>query len=193
MIMGQTTKNAVLCKLQMIENLSHELEKLKKQLCEDLNRDYNEPFLSRTLQELNFTQAEKAYQTLEDAGYFKELDAGQPVLPAIISINEKMPHDVEVSLKLPDDGRLTAYTSYSDFQTAQAGTIYYDKENSPMDLSLTEQKRGELAMVCGKNADNQDLDIMVWDDPFNEDYQHKYTLNHGEMEQALTEMEEYEK
>ena len=91
----------------------------------------------------------------------------------------------EISNPLPNGGELVAYTGVSDYDTRQAGILYYDKEGNPLDLALAEVRRGELAVSDGKDPDNEDIDLMVWGDIYSEDYTEKITFEKEKIEDAF--------
>lgn len=91
----------------------------------------------------------------------------------------------ETSIPLQGGGRLVAYTSESDYDTRQAGIMFYDTEGNPLDLALAEVKRGELAEVSGKDPDNEDIDLMVWGDAYSESYTEEITLPKSDIDDAL--------
>lgn len=91
----------------------------------------------------------------------------------------------EISKSLPDGGKLVAYTGESDYDTPQAGIMYYDKEGNPLGLALAEVRRGELAVIDGKDPDNEDIDLIVWGDIYSDDYTEKITFTKDKIEDAF--------
>lgn len=181
------TKQRVKATLELAVNMAQQTKKLLDTLQTDIMQqpDAFIPAYMSKIQNCEKTDANKMMEDLEVFGYLKGMEEGEKLTCPQVSVNPNIPTDIEVSIPIKDSERLTAYVHESDFGTLQAGTVYYDKDNSPLDLSLAEIKKGELAENSGLDKDNQDIDLMVWSDPHNEDYTNSYRISHDDIENAL--------
>ena len=179
------TKQRVKATLELAVNMAQQTKKLLDTLQEDIQPDaFVSNYISK-IQTCEKTDVKKIMEALETFGYFKGMEEGEKFTYPQVSVNPNIPTDIEVSIPGKNGERLTAYVYESDFGTLQAGTVYYDKDNSPLDLSLAEIKKGELAENSGLDKDNQDIDLMVWSDPHNEDYTNSYRISHDDIKNAL--------
>lgn len=123
---------------------------------------------------------------IEDYLQDAKLMEGQPVAVPYVSCGDYI-YSMEAGVQYPNGERLAAYVSESDLETFQAGSIFYATDNSPIDLTMAEIKKGELAKVHKLPEDNKDIDVYVWSDVNTEDYTKRFSLNHADILQALEE------
>lgn len=95
--------------------------------------------------------------------------------------------NMELGMRYTSGEKLASYLSESDFGTYQAGALYYTADESPVDLTMAEIKKGELAEIHGYSKDNKDVDIMVWGNVTDEDYSSKYVIRHADILDVLHE------
>lgn len=77
-----------------------------------------------------------------------------------------------------DGGMLCASIMPSECATSQAGIHYTSPDGILTDFALSEVKRGELAESSGYPADNKNVDLYIWGDPYNEDYTEKLSFSY---------------
>lgn len=161
------TKNEVRAKVELMTNLAAELAKLQDSIVEHTGNSQIYELLNHVRMTAESSPS-RIMSLLEEYGYFKDAgitEEGETVLVPTISINKDYISDIEASLPLGDKGRLTAYTNLSDSGTYQTGTMYYDKDDFPVDLTLSEIKKSELAETHGMDKDNRDIEMYLWTDP----------------------------
>lgn len=163
------TKNELKAKLTLAVNMAEQTKALLDEICGKLAPYAEDDIfdMANEIQDCERTDVEEMMRELEANGYLSDAkitEEGERVLVPAISINKNFISDIEVSLPLEDGGRLTAYTNLSDSGTYQTGTMYYDEDDFPIDLSLAEIKRGELAEAHGMSKDNRDIDTYLWTD-----------------------------
>lgn len=121
----------------------------------------------------------------ENADEFKhinELENSEYIVPAIdIDLGSLY---ATVSQKV-DGGTLVAGVCESDKGTYQNYITYHNEENAEVNLALAEVKRGDLAECDGKPADNKDIDLYIWSDPREEDYQQRYTFSYEDLSKTF--------
>lgn len=126
-------------------------------------------------------------EELEDSGSLDDMEEGEEILIPAISLDANNLASVEISLPIDDGGRMTAYTSTPDGHTIQNGCIYYDADNTPMDLCMAEVKKGDWAEVNDRFRDNRDIDLYLWSNPYSESYTEVRTVSYKDVIKALSE------
>lgn len=182
------TKQSVKAKLELIGNLYAQIQAIQKTLPKELGA--MGPAALNGMQSGLFSGS-KAYHVLELTDVLDGMKEGIEFHPPHISINLNDIHDIEVTIPVSDHSNLVAYTSQSDLGTMQVGTMLYE-EDYPIDLSLVEIKKGDLAVANGLSEDNMDIDLMVWGDPSSEDYTTKQQIKHDDIERIISEKTEQE-
>lgn len=90
-----------------------------------------------------------------------------------------------VNVKVNDNDYLTVSNSTADFNTQQMSIGYvHGDSNTMIDIALAEIKKGELAEVHNLASDNKDIDLYVYDDPYNEDFTIHKQIEYSEIESA---------
>jgi hypothetical protein len=177
-------KNEVKAKLELLANLAEIGEKLKEEITERVTAGMKED-ITQMLDDVKEGRkdADACMKELTSMGYLDKAEEGEPVQTPYI----KYEHlgSLELGVTYPDGDKLAAYLSEVDYGTYQTGSMYWYRGGSPMDLTMAEMKKGDLAKVNGLTADNKDIDVMVWGNPYEEDFTYKTTLRHEEMENAF--------
>lgn len=185
------TKQSIKAKLELIGNLYAQIQAIQTTLPEELGV-VGQAALNGMKDGL--FSSSKAYHMLEVWEALDKMEDGVEFHPPHISVNLNDIHDIEVTIPVSDHSNLVAYTSQSDLGTMQVGTMLYE-EDFPIDLSLVEIKKGDLAVANGLSEDNMDIDLMVWGDPDSEDYTTKQHIKHSDIERVIyekTESEDFE-
>lgn len=182
------TKNELRAKLMFAVNMAEQTKKVLDEICEKL-APYAEDDIFDMVNEIQSCErsdVDAMMTELEENGYFSDAkitEEGHPMQVPYVKYDNI--RSIEVGITYPEGDKLAAYLSESDFGTYQTGSVYYDKSGSPLDISLAEIRKGDLAEVAGLSPDNRDIDVMVWSDPYSEDYTQKFILSHAAIEEAL--------
>ncbi len=182
------TKESIRAKLRYMEALYDQARKLGDQICKELGDEAGDDFMYDLLNDVaDGTPGDEAFDTLEDEGYLDDLDDGEEITIPKIEINAANPIYSSLKISLANGGYFEACTGRSDSGTYQAALLYWTPKGDPIDLTFVEMKRGELAEAVGKPAriKNQDIDIVVFPNPFEEDETKVFTLTQEEIETAL--------
>ena len=165
------TKEEANTKLKMMENLANEIAKLKEALTQV---DTCDDYLFDTLEEIqsNETSFEEAWLSLEE--YYDDDDEEITVDTPAISINDFG----YITVNQPvDGGTLSVSICHGDYGTPQADIMYVTDNGYEHELAFAEIKRGVLAEIKDKPADNRDIDLYVYpntNDDKRVDYNYKY-------------------
>lgn len=192
--MSKMTKHTLNVYLECIANLQQQKEQLVNEVLESFRKDGLFPSNENVEkissgQYKNFDELSKDFTRIFGQS-LSVLPDGEERTPTQISINPKMPEDIEVSITDHDGGTLTAYTSTCDYGTSQAGIVHYDKERFSTDIAMAEIVRGDLAKVKGRPEDNLDIDVMVYGNPEIEDYTKKYLISKEDIDRKNKELNE---
>lgn len=128
---------------------------------------------------------EEILDELIAAGYIDaNEDDGEKLYPPSIETNNLW---ITVTQTVPG-GQLCVGTCTSDYNTPQAYIDYIASDSksdvlSEINLALAEIKRGELA----EKSDNQDINLYVWSDPYQEDMTHNWIIKKSDIDTALNE------
>ena len=182
------TKNELKAKLTLAVNMAEQTKTILDEICDEL-APYAEDDIFDMVNEIQSCErsdVNEMMRELEKNDYLSDAnitETGCPIPTPYIKYS--ILGNTEVGITYPDGDKLAAYLCESDFGTYQTGSMYYTRTGSPLELTLAEIKKGELAKIAGRSADNRDIDVMVWSDPYNEDYTNKFTLSYDDIETAL--------
>lgn len=183
--------NILEAKLRLIENLKQIEREITNEIVESLAISSKDN-VSEILENIKEVQSQKDIndfvKELESIGCPINKTKDNSILTPYIQYNHG---NLEIGVTYPEGDKLAAYLCESDFGTYQTGSMYYDKTGSPMDISLAEIKKGDLAQYNHLPENNRDVDVLIWEDPFDENYTKKFTLKNSDIEKAL-ETEEIE-
>lgn len=183
-------KNIMKAKISLLISFAAASAKLKEQIVDSFGDSINDQVfdLLDRIQSNETSNIDAIMEELEP--YFSdENEEGQPVAIPYISYGDYM-YSIETGVKYPDGERLVAYLSESDYNTIQTGTMFYTANNNPIDLTMAEIKKGELAKIYYLPEDNKDIDIYVWADETSEDITHNFRLNHSSILESFGEKQE---
>lgn len=179
----EITKKALLERLRLLSNLSHEAENLKKGILKDLPKKSMDPLCACVIEGIvnsGGKDLEKQFASLEKNGLLDCLPEGEDIsFPAVKITGDGRFIDVDRPV---DGGVLTAYSFVSDYGTCQTGLSYRTDDGIVTDIACAEVKRGELAKVNGYPEDNKDVDVYVWGDLYSEDFSEHFSISHDELE-----------
>lgn len=161
--------NELYTKIQFLKSLETAKDKLLQEISEDYFKETGIKYQPEDIPEIlaSIKPSESTFDC--DIPYFDYTHMGC----------------MELGIQYQNGDRLSSYLSESDAGTYQTGAVYYNEEQSPIDICMAEIKKGELARVNHKEDDNRDIDIYVWDDPFTEDYTYKKTIPFQDIHEAL--------
>ena len=168
------TKNEVKEAMITIKSLRDAIDTIEKSITDE------KPELGAVLTKARMSSIEKAEKLLDDFN----LEEGEPVIACELKIKPSLPY-MELEMPLAENGKLVAYTGISDDDTRQVGIMHYTNDGSPIDLALAEVKKGSLAEVHGYDANNEDIDLMIWADPYTEDYTERIRIKQEDIRHAL--------
>lgn len=184
--------NELEAKLSFIENLKQIEREITNEIVESLSISSKDS-VSEILENIKEGHPQKDIndfvKKLESIECPIDKAKDNPILIPYIKYNHF--GSLEIGITYPKGDKLAAYLCESDYGTYQTGSVYYDKDGYPMDISLAEIKKGDLAQCYHLPEDNRDIDVMIWENPFDEDYTKKFTLKNSDIEKAL-ETEEIE-
>ena len=158
------TKNEAVAYLSVIKNLSSELKKIEDMTISKFqeagfsNNDiyYMLKILRDDIQMTNDSDR----NSIDTVGklYLKNLENGKYGPVPQINI-DPISLLTEVSLALEDGSSLVAFAISPDRESFQVGTGFVTEDKQPFDLTMSEIKRGDLAIVNKMPANNMDIDI----------------------------------
>lgn len=171
------TKEMLVAKLSMAINLASQTKALLDNICEELAPIANDKLFDivENIQTGEVSDISVIIEEINKIGCFnqtieKKQKQNEFLQIPEIKVDPLNIYNTQIAIPLDNGDKLAAYIGESDFGTYQAGTIYYTKEDIPMDLSMAEIKQGELAKIAGLKEKNQDIDLYVWSNPYQEDY-----------------------
>lgn len=179
------TKNAIKAKLQLAVNLASLTNKVCDDLCNSLTPDDYLCDLTDNIRCNERTDVNEIMAELETANYFADADIIEdgPEVP-VPELN--IENGTNLSIKTPvNGGYLIAETGESDFGTKQA-CLLYEYNDYQIDLAFAEVRAGELAEIANLSADNKDVDLYIYENPYSEDYTSKKTISHTDIQKALS-------
>lgn len=184
------TKNEAVAYLSVIKNLSSELKKIEDMTISKFqeagfsNNDiyYMLKILRDDIQMTNDSDR----NSIDTVGklYLKNLENGKYGPVPQINI-DPISLLTEVSLALEDGSSLVAFAISPDRESFQVGTGFVTEDKQPFDLTMSEIKRGDLAIVNKMPANNMDIDIYTWSNPYTEDYTDKSTIYHDDISKII--------
>lgn len=174
------TKNELKAKLSLLEDIKRLEAELKEEILSSIEKSHGSALHA------NLENADECYFMLRNMGYLDKMEDGEVVaIPYIRQDNSFL----EIGVTYPDGDKLASHLSRLDTNSFQVGSLYYDKDDYPVDLALAEIRKGELAKQENRPVNNKDIDIYVWSDPFDEDYTRNFLIKNSDIIQALESIE----
>lgn len=185
------TKNGLRAKLQLMVSFAEATAKLKGQIINSFtgSTDDNIFDLLDKIQNCETTDMSEIMNSLEKYFQSANIKEGQLISIPYVNYGDCM-YSIEVGVQYPNGEALTSYVAESDSGTFQTGSVFYTTDETPLDLTMAEIKKGDLAKVYDLSEDNQDIDLFVWSDVSTEDSTHSFRLKHADILQVLEMNEE---
>lgn len=181
-----TTKNSIKAKLALAINLAEQCHKLINEVTEVLTQSDDDDLYTTmdAVANLEETDIDELMKELEDKEYFKEahITENGDELP-VAAIDVTNPCNVVVKIPVDNNFLIAAVTAADD--NIQA-SIMHETDGYEIDIAMAEVKRGEIATMDKKPADNKDIDLYSYTDPYSEDYQRKDTIKFDDIKKALS-------
>lgn len=178
-----TTKNMAKAQIGIMINLLLEARKLGEELRGDLASDKELAATMLGVLTGQETDEQEIIAYLEKRGCFEGMKDGGKCDTA--TVNVVRPDSVEIFLS-SGSGSLVAWSSTSDDATPQAGVVYRRSDGTILDLAFAEVKKGKLAEIAGRPADNEDIDIYLYGDPYEEGYTSHTAISQVDIAAALS-------
>ena len=181
-----TTKNSIKAKLALAINLAEQCHKLTNEVTEALTQSDDDDLYTTmdAIVNLEQTNVDELMKELEDKGYFKDAhitEDGEELPVAAIDVTN--PYNISVKIPVDNNFLIAAVTAADD--NIQA-SIMHETDGYEIDIAMAEVKRGEIATMDKKPADNKDIDLYSYTDPYSEDYQRKDTIKFDDIKKALS-------
>lgn len=181
------TKNEIKAKLQLAVNFAGLTKKACNDLCNSLTPipDGYLYDLMDNIQSGERTDVNEIMAELEAENYFAYADIIEdgPEL-SVPEIN--IGNETDFCVKVPvNGGYLIAEANDTDFGTKQA-CLLYECNGYQIDLAFAEVKEGKLAEAVDLPADNKNIDLYIYADPYSEDYTVKETISYTDIQDALS-------
>lgn len=170
------TNNEIESYLRMIQNLVDQTFAVRRRVLDEVAAvltDEDAEHCVNTLDSLVWGEITDIDTYIHDflSAYLPDAEDGEPVPRTEVFVTSTS----AVELRIPvDDKFLVPYTCLSDYGTVDGGVMYVDADKYAYDLLLAEVKKGALA--DNGNPDNEDIDLYMWGDAFDEDFTHKETV-----------------
>lgn len=201
------TKQEMYAGIEMLANLYDQFEEVSMELAKRLvvmDRDKTSDDTGRLAERIKdiakmaATESGISEKVVERIGKLSNelTDSDREVIPPSIAVSVDYGFPI-VAVKYPaGDGAFVAETGQSDYGTRNI-FVGYDLDtdckamvgDNYIDILYAEVKKGELAEVSGLDSDNNDVDVMIYENPYQEDYTRKFQLEHLDMENVLSEEE----
>lgn len=186
------TRQSIKAKLQLMMNfaaLAAEIgDSISDTLTETLNDDIFDTLDAIKCGEITADDngLELLMSEMDENGYFENarLEEGEELHVPTLSIDDMM----NLIMKIPvSGGQLILSRGQSDDMTEQACIMYQpEKSDYEIDIAFAEVKAGEIVTIHNKPADNKDIDLYVFSDPYSEDFTNKYEIKHDDIVHATT-------
>lgn len=185
------TRNSMKAKIQLMMSFAEATAKIKELIVNSFAESIDDGIfnLLDAIQVCEESNIDNIMSKIEDYLEEAKLMEGQPVAVPYVSCGDYI-YSMEAGVQYPNGERLAAYVSESDSETFQAGSIFYATDNSPIDLTMAEIKKDELAEANNLPVDNKDIDLYLWTDAYTEEYTHNFRIKHTDILQALEDNQE---
>ena len=161
-------------RLNIINNLEKIISELKNQIIDNIPLDKTTKNLICNNNEIMNIDVIIAMLDRHGAVELGHTDIAIPE----ISIDKYL--NASISIKT-DGGKLVMYNSTPDMITMQASVDYITDNDSQIQLTMAEVKKGELA----KTPDNKDIDVYTYQDVYSDDYTDKFTIEYNTIDKAF--------
>lgn len=181
---SDTSKNNIKARLKIIQNLAEVIDSLAESIFEELA--FSEEDDLKDVIVKNIGNANETIKYISENGYFENahLKEGAPEIIPTLEVFGTI-----CNLSVPVGGkRLTLYNC--DWNgTPQVGIAYdYNhKTTAPIELVTVEVKRGELAETHGLPENNMDVDIYLYENPYDDDYTQEARVSYNDIRNVMQE------
>lgn len=191
-----TSKNKIKRQLDILINLAEQYNFIADLLLRELDLKHptqekanRHEFITNIISDIKdgiFDDSGAILTALDNNNITTNLEKGPTLRTPKISITSDYSMQVYMAC---NGGVLTASICEADTNTTQAVLGYQANKPTafPLDIALAEVKSDELAAASGLTWNNQDIDIYLYGDVYDDDWTQKVTLKYDELLDATVE------